>query len=434
MSGMVQKWIAENDSLCFSFKKRKEFERPWIIVLSAFILVTIIVIEYLVNGSHYLLNPGIIIIVLLFLWWLTIPEKANDAVIEKTVHDLMDDILASDAKEAGSEVIKSCVYYDTKGTYGVIVAIWLLVLLKNGQVWEYPIVHHFSDNDSEGYYECKRYYVVSDNQKHISSINSCGWRNIVEKIHISDNVKLWLLIFVILITGGVAFGGLLWILMRLKWLTLLIIGGYVFLYYVIKRLEQKFPSRMTKMLERITQIPYLILFSLVALIHPFIAIVGTYFFVVLFSFGIPAMMLIWFSKIELCTLRPETISFIVISIGSVLSSTHSVTKWIIRSSPLQDRGNHEYEKNRENLAYYLVHPSNMVFLLYLLYFVFLAISGFLFIQFDKFLFSESIDYSILKAFLVYIAYTNMRIKAKETEIDAKVVLDGISRLFVHDKS
>ncbi len=146
------------------------------------------------------------------------------------------------------------------------------------------------------------------------------------------------------------------------------------------------------------------------------------------------MMLIWFSKIELCTLRPETISFIVIAIGSVLSSTHSVTKWIIRSSPLQDRGNHEYEKNRENLAYYLVHPSNMVFLLYLLYFVFLAISGFLFIQFDIFLFSESIDYSILKAFLVYIAYTNMRIKAKETEIDAKVVLDGISRLFVHDKS
>ena len=85
------------------------------------------------------------------------------------------------------------------------------------------------------------------------------------------------------------------------------------------------------------------------------------------------------------------------------------------------------------MAFYLVHPSNMVFLIYLIYFVFLSVSGYLLIQNGAYMISESFDVAILKAFLVYIAYTNMRTKAKNTEIEAKELLGRISSLFVHDK-
>ena len=143
--------------------------------------------------------------------------------------------------------------------------------------------------------------------------------------------------------------------------------------------------------------------------------------------------MIGMTNIGWIVLKPETIAFIVIALGSVLSSTYSVTKWIIRYSPLKNWGNHDYESHREQLAFYLARPSNMVFILYLLYFVLLAVSGYMFIQNGEYLISESFDMAVLKAFLVYIAYTNMRVKAKETEVEAKVLLERISGLFVHDK-
>lgn len=81
----------------------------------------------------------------------------------------------------------------------------------------------------------------------------------------------------------------------------------------------------------------------------------------------------------------------------------------------------------------LIHPSNIVFLLYLLYFLYLAVSGFLQIQYGGSLISEEFDTAILKAFLVFIAFTNMRSKAGDAEIDAEKVLKGIAGLFVHNR-
>ena len=121
------------------------------------------------------------------------------------------------------------------------------------------------------------------------------------------------------------------------------------------------------------------------------------------------------------------------ALGSVLCSTYPVTKFIIQHSILRDRGNHEYEKYREQMALYMVHPSNMVFAVYFVYLLFLAITGFLQIQDDGYLISSGFDTAILKAFLVYIAYTNMLMKAEAAEIDAKELLQKTVKLFVHDR-
>ena len=183
----------------------------------------------------------------------------------------------------------------------------------------------------------------------------------------------------------------------------------------------------------IVSLPIVFLYLLTALVQPFITVVGTYFFVVSFAFGIPALIMICLSKLVWLQLRPETAVFVVLALGSILSSNYFVSKSIIRHTPLKDWGNHTYESYREKLAFYLVHPSNMVFLIYLIYFVFLSVSGYLLIQNGTYMISESFDVAILKAFLVYIAYTNMRTKAKNTEIEAKELLGRISSLFVHDK-
>ncbi len=74
-----------------------------------------------------------------------------------------------------------------------------------------------------------------------------------------------------------------------------------------------------------------------------------------------------------------------------------------------------------------------MFMLYLVYFVFLAISGYRQIQYGEYLISESFDGALLKAFLVYIAFTNMRAKASVAELDVKGLLQRTLLLFEHDK-
>lgn len=49
------------------------------------------------------------------------------------------------------------------------------------------------------------------------------------------------------------------------------------------------------------------------------------------------------------------------------------------------------------------------------------------------LISETFDAAMLKAFLVFIAFTNMRSKSREAEMDAKQLLKKTMGLFEHDK-
>lgn len=432
-SGIIEKWTTADGSLCFRFQERETFERPWILTVFAVLLVSVPVIEYFVKGSLHSLTPNALALFFIYLWWLTIPMRANEAVIEKTIHELMDDIVASDAEVAGTEVAKSRIHYDTKGTYATLLGQFLLVLLKNDQVWEYPIIYHNQTEKEDGYYECKREYVISDNQDHIRAIKPRGWWSLVERTEVPDKIKLWALILAIVVVGGLVFAGGYWAVMRHKGWVLLPVGVYVVVYGIIKCLARLWPGKTMTKVERIVPGPILLVYVIVGLMQPFIDIVGTYLFVALYAFGIPSIVLKGVSNMGWLELRPETIVFIVLALGSVLCSTYAVTKRIIRFSPLKNWGNHEYEFNREQLAFYLVHPSNMVFLVYLIYFVYLAVSGFRLIQCENYLFSETIDAAILKAFLVYIAYTNMIIKAKETEIDAKVLLQRIAGLFIKDR-
>ena len=255
----------------------------------------------------------------------------------------------------------------------------------------------------------------------------------MEKLKLPVKTQLWLYILAIILIGGVAFFGVLWLIMKLGWWLLLVIAGYIVVNEIVGWIAKRLPGKVTRICRSIISSPIAFIYLLVALAHPFITITGTYLLIALFAFGLPALILIGITNLGWIVFKPETIAFIVIALGSVLSSTYSVTKLIIKHSPLKNWGNHDYELHREQLAFYLAHPSNMVFIVYLLYFVLLAVSGYMYIQKGKFLISESFDMAVLKAFLVYIAYTNMRVKARETEVESEKLLQRISGLFVHDK-
>lgn len=434
----VKKWKAPNGNACFCFPMRNIFERPWIIIAITFFAVAVGGIEFYVYGGCILLVPIAILLVLAFLWWIDIPLKSNDAIVAKVIHEIMDDVVNEDAKSINLNIVKSLVNHDSKGTYGIVEASCLLVLLDNEEVWEYPIIYHKPNKHNAAYFECERKYIVSKNQEHIRIINPKRRKHFINNFKFSEKTILGLLLTAILVVGGLIFVGICWLFVGFfvdfRWWPLLIFAGYGFVYSLTKYLYSKWHNKFTDFMMSAMSVPLEIICFLVNIISPFITIVGTYSSVFLLAFGVPTVILVSLSHIGWLVLKPETIVFIVFAIGSILcSSSYKTTKWMIHYTPLRDWGNHTYESYREALAIYLIHPSNVIFLLYLIYFAFLAISGFLQIENGRYLVSSKLDTAILKAFLVFIAFTNMRAKAKTTEVNIKDLFQRTLKLFVHDK-
>lgn len=69
----------------------------------------------------------------------------------------------------------------------------------------------------------------------------------------------------------------------------------------------------------------------------------------------------------------------------------------------------------------------------MIYFIILSISGYIQVENSSYLISKEFDTAILKAFLVFIAFTNMRGKATDTKVDTKELYQQTRKLFVREK-
>lgn len=249
----------------------------------------------------------------------------------------------------------------------------------------------------------------------------------------SIQTKLRLLLFVILLLGGALFGLFCWLIKMLQmWILLLFVA--IFIYFIlVEWLSEHSKSKPMKVFCNVISVPCICVFLIIELTKPFIAIIGTYLFVLVYGFGVPYLLLKSLNFLCNFGMLPETIGFIAIVVGSILcTNSYAVTKWIIRWSPIRNNGEHRYQIYIEKLAFYLIHPCNMVFMLYLVYFVLLSVTGYMQIQYGKSLISERYDSAILKAFLVFIAFTNMKTKAKTSDLDSQEIFKQIVKLFVRD--
>lgn len=345
----------------------------------------------------------------------------------------MDKAIAEEANAVGANVVKCIVATDCKGTYGRFEAMRLLVLLDNDDIWEYPIIVHKQDNRCS-YFECERNHIVRNNQKNTCGLNLNSINSFLNRFKVSEGARLGVLLVSILIIGCVAFMGLYWVFCsQMRWFLLTLLCT-IPLYFLTEWLCLKIHSKFLNVVRHILYVLYFLIDICLQLTLPFLTIVGTYLFVFLFAFGVPTIILMVISHMKWLILKPETIVFVAFAIGSIVcSNSYKAVKWIIRHSPLQDWGNHSFEAYRERLAIYLIKPINITFLLYMIYFIILSISGYILVENSSYLISKEFDTAILKAFLVFIAFTNMRGKATDTKVDTKELYQQTRKLFVREK-
>lgn len=189
-------------------------------------------------------------------------------------------------------------------------------------------------------------------------------------------------------------------------------------------------NKVLKTINEIISLPLAITMLWFKLMHPTMIILMSYLFLGMYAFAIPMLAIKGFIFLFDLNISQTTVFFITLAIGSIASVHGSkLIHWIIKEyTPLKNWENHEYEAVQTELALYVINKNNVNFIIYLVYFIFLTMSGFMQIQYNEPLITIDIDSAILKAFLVFIAFSNMVNKSKDVEIKTKPLLSKMIRL------
>lgn len=152
--------------------------------------------------------------------------------------------------------------------------------------------------------------------------------------------------------------------------------------------------------------------------YPGVIILASFLFVLVIALSISCVPLSLLRLLDVINISDVSILFISIALGSI-SCVYcpKVCHWILKKySPLKDWREHQYQKFQIDLAIYVVSGKNINLLVNLLYLTYLFFAGFFKIQYHTSLINDSVDYAILKAFLVFMAFSGMVRAYKDNDI------------------
>lgn len=433
----IKTWKNKEGNLCFSYDMRQPMEKPWIIVVVGVCLGCIELIEYLCFETTYACIPLLFSFIFIFVYWAFYPCKDNEIIEEMVMNDNVDLYLQNDLGDFEQNVheIKRKFHKDTKGTYGIVTGTYMVVLLSNDEVLEYELKYHKPTKTEGAYHELLKRPKKCTNPEHRKVVEPKKFAKWWGKVQISENKKLSLIIILIVSTGVVLASLYFWLIMRFEWKSVAFFIGYVIVFMGMYTLIGKSQNKVLKMLNTIISLPLVITMLWFYLMLPTMTILMSYIFLGVYAFGIPMLAIKSLCFLLNLNISQPSIFFITLALGSITCVHASkFIHWIIKEyTSLKNWGNHKYEAVMTELALYVINKNNVNFLIYLAYFIFLTISGFMQIQYNEPLITVNIDAAILKAFLVFIAYSNMISKSKDVEIKAKPLLDKIIKLITtHD--
>lgn len=255
------------------------------------------------------------------------------------------------------------------------------------------------------------------------------------KSNISERTIIIAIILSVLAVGGLIFYAFIYLLYHIRnywWIVGFVL--YFILIEAVRCLSARSKKGFIRKVELIILSPLIAMKLLLDIAKPALYVFMSFFYLVMVVFIIPFALLKGFNLLLSWNLNYSSMLFVAFAFGSIICVHQSkIVQYIICKLPPMDRGEHKYQKLGRDLSKYILHPKNLSFLLFLSYFIYLAISGFIQLQYTGFLISEDIDNSILKAFLVFIACTNMVTKSREVDVEAKDLLNRMYILIIaHD--
>ena len=423
-----RKWKNENGNFCFCCKMPQPMGKPWIIILITILLLFVVFAEYWHLGSYHSLVPCLFLLMLSFVCWAYYPYKGTakmlESIMSRNVDMRLHNILTKDIYE-----IRRKFYQETKGSYGMVTGSYMLILLSNDVVLEYELKYHKPKEETCAYFEFVKKPIENVCPLHEKVVKPTSIHQWWAKVRIPEEALFLLILTFIIGIGGALFILGLWLFSEFKrevgCAFILSIGGFIGVYSI----RGKSDNKILKVVEFIVSLPLGVISLCLGLMLPFMTVLLSYGFLAFYAFGVPFYLMTILGLLGL-NISGATVLFITIAFGSILSVYGSkfMQRCVAKYSLLRDPGDHKYQSVMNELALYLINRHNINFLIYLAYFLFLTISGLKQVEYNTPLLTAEYDAAIMKAFLVFIAYSNMITKSKDVEIQIKPLFNKMIKL------
>lgn len=405
--GAQPKWFVRNidaDRVYFNYKRAPYLRSKWPLVVLAVVEVGALVAELLFNHTAYFQVITIPLILFCLYGILKHKEDIDKAVEARIVEEQLAGLNPGDkkvkvlAKEYFIVTPKKAYLKDKR---------FMLVVLSNGKVYRYGI----EPAEKNGFALDKNASLCEDEKElglvkqHTDKLKKEDRSFMVKRI--SSIAALCVLAF-----GAVFIGLVFWLGGTRSWMK--VVGWVVFALFMLSLvLSISLSSYAGKrgFVGTVYRVSSWILSGLwlfVQLVFPTLLLLVGFMFIILVPFAFINLALKALSTVV--AINPQTILFISLSAGAIISAYYSKPLFGWLSRVLTANG-HRYEKFFQEMVEYVYQPSNIQFMVYFLYFIYLAISTIHQLQTEGIpLFGNGWDLAVLESFLVFIAFSNMKKK------------------------
>jgi len=230
---------------------------------------------------------------------------------------------------------------------------------------------------------------------------------------------------------------ILWIFSKGMVAALIGIVVYFILMSIIAYFDRKFDNRFLKLINLFLSIPLALVYIISDITIPVITLLmhTLYFFSLAFMF--PTGLILINHAFKIIEISKGSQVFVVLTIGALESVV--LYKYIIRLvynfSPIKVNNSEKYEKYKlKELTEYILTPQNIKFIFYSLYFIYLIVFSIMYLEKKNFFISQSIDFAVLQAFLVFLAFDSLVTNSKEIRVlPSKLLYKMVVGIFSKDK-
>ena len=206
------------------------------------------------------------------------------------------------------------------------------------------------------------------------------------------------------------------------------ISAYIILCILAFQINKKYNKKFINVVVQIIFIPVTFLSLFTAIAMPIISIQATLGLYLFFSFLIPLILYQVDQVFHILTLNFETWVYIMNTCGVVIAFIfHKQIKFILyKLFPFTSKKSKTLKKyNLEELNNYVISESNIRFVIFSFYFVYLIIINFMSLENNSFYDNPAVDKAILQSFVTFIAFDRVLSTLKQTEFRPSELVDKI---------
>lgn len=392
--------------------------KKWMAVVVGVLLAGMVVAEYICNATYTSVILAIFVYLWFLMWWSKRYGSDNEKLEEAWMNERIDELLPAELERRGKDVreIKRLFWVETKG-YGTVVAEMMLVLLSDGDVLEYHL-KYFYDNE-KSYHELLSEPTDCTNEMRLKKIKPI--KSIVSQL-LGKITPSWF-VTIVFIVPAVLLALLGWLISCCGIAVFYYLLGYTLLFMVVTTVNSRSPCKATKLVLNILYVPIALFYLTGRLVMPLFTMLIAITFVAAYFFLLPASLLLLADKAFNIEISVATVVFIVIVFGTIICVYYpNIVKGVLKKhTPLKNWGNHAYEEYKESLGMLIINSSLIKYLVMLSYLIYLAVSSFMTIHSGVPLINADVDNAVIKAFLVFIAYSNLVKQRSEIDINTETL-------------